>query len=60
MTYVEKIKADPSAKTVKLADLQHSMNLIRLAVVTPQDQERAYRYLAATRLLEHANDCVSE
>lgn len=52
MDYVEKIKANPIAKTVKLADLRHNSDMTRLDVVTPRDQERAEKYLAAINLLE--------
>lgn len=52
MDYVEKIKANPIAKTVKLADLRHNSDMTRLEVVTPRDQERAEKYLAAIKLLE--------
>ena len=52
MDYVEKIKANLVAKTVKLADLRHNSDMTRLDVVTPRDQERAEKYLAAINLLE--------
>lgn len=52
MDYVKKIKANPIAKTVKLADLRHNSDMTRLEVVTPRDQERAEKYLAAIKLLE--------
>ena len=52
MDYVEQIKTNPIAKTVKLADLRHNSDMTRLEVVTPRDQERAEKYLAAIKLLE--------
>lgn len=52
MDYVEQIKTNPIAKTVKLADLRHNSDMTRLDVVTPRDQERAEKYLAAINLLE--------
>ena len=52
MDYVEKIKTNPIARTVKLADLRHNSDMTRLEVVTPRDQERAVKYLAAIKLLE--------
>lgn len=52
MEYVEKIKANPIAKTVKLADLRHNSDLTRLDVVTPRDQERADKYSTAIKSLE--------
>ena len=52
MDYVEQIKTNPIAKTAKLADLRHNSDMTRLEVVTPRDQERAEKYLAAIKLLE--------
>jgi len=52
MNYVEQIKTNPIAKIVKLADLRHNSDMTRLDVVTPRDQERAEKYLAAIKLLE--------
>ena len=52
MEYVEKIKANPIAKIVKLADLRHNSDLTRLDVVTPRDQERADKYSSAIKSLE--------
>ena len=51
MDYVEKIKTDPIARTVKLADLRHNSDMTRLDVVTSRDQERAEKYLTAIKLL---------
>lgn len=53
MDYVEQIKTNPIAKTVKLADLRHNSDMTRLEVVTPRDQERAEKYLATIKLLEN-------
>ena len=52
MDYVEQIKTNPIAKIVKLADLRHNSDMTRLDVVTPRNQERAEKYLAAIKLLE--------
>lgn len=52
MDYVEQIKTNHIAKTVKLADLRHNSDMTRLDVVTPRDRERAEKYLAAIKLLE--------
>jgi len=52
MDYVEQIKTNPIAKTVKLADLRHNSDMTRFDVVTPRDRERAEKYLAAIKLLE--------
>ena len=53
MDYVEKIKTNPIARTVKLADLRHNSDMTRFDVVTPRDQERAEKYLATIKLLEN-------
>ena len=52
MNYVEKIKTNPIARTVKLADLRHNSNMTRLEVVTPRDQERSDKYSSAIKSLE--------
>ncbi len=51
MDYVAKIKENPIAKAVKLADLQHNSDLSRLDTVTDKDRERVEKYKAATALL---------
>ncbi len=53
MDYVAKIKTNPIAKTVKLADLRHNSDMTRLEVITQKDQERVEKYLAAILLLEN-------
>ena len=57
MDYVAKIKTNPIAKAVKLADLRHNSDMTRLEVITPRDQQRAEKYLAAIQLLE-ADDTI--
>lgn len=52
MDYVAKIKTNPIAKAVKLADLRHNSDLSRLNEVTPQDEARAEKYKKAIELLE--------
>lgn len=51
MEYVAKIKADPLARAVKLADLSHNSDLTRLPRVTKRDRERTKKYKAAIELL---------
>ena len=53
MDYVAKIKTNPIAKTVKLADLRHNSDMTRLEVITQKDQERVEKYSAAILLLEN-------
>lgn len=52
MDYVAKIKTNPIAKTVKLADLRHNSDLSRLDHITPRDEARAEKYKKAIELLE--------
>ncbi len=51
MDYVKKIKNNPIAKAVKLADLKHNSDLSRLSVVTEKDYTRADKYKKAISLL---------
>lgn len=49
--YVKKIKTNPIAKAVKLADLAHNSDITRLDVVTEKDLERRNKYLEAIEIL---------
>ncbi len=51
MDYVKKIKTNPLAKKVKLADLAHNSDLSRLDEVTLKDMERVKKYKKARELL---------
>ena len=51
MDYVARIKQNPIAKAVKLADLTHNSDVTRLDVVTDKDRERVEKYQAAIELL---------
>ena len=51
MQYVARIKSDPVARAVKLADLAHNSDLDRLDEITPRDYARREKYLAAIALL---------
>ena len=51
MDYVARIKQNPIAKAVKLADLTHNSDITRLDVVTDKDRERVKKYQAAIELL---------
>ena len=55
MEYVVKIKTNPIAKAVKLADLKHNSDLSRLDRITQKDEERAKKYKQAIELLENSN-----
>ena len=56
MEYVEKIKTNPIAKAVKLADLKHNSDMSRLDRITQIDEERAKKYKHAIELLENSNE----
>ena len=49
--YIEKIKTDPVARAVKLADLRHNSDLSRLETVTERDIRRAEKYRRAIEVL---------
>ena len=51
MDYVRKIKENPVAAKVKLADLKHNSDLTRLDEVTETDLERNKKYNEAIELL---------
>lgn len=51
MDYVAKIKNNPIAKAVKLADLQHNSDLSRLDVVDEKALKRKEKYSEAISLL---------
>ena len=52
MDYVRKIKNNPIAKAVKLADLKHNSDLTRLDIVDEKALNRKEKYLKAIKLLE--------
>ena len=51
MDYVARVKQNPIAKAVKLADLRHNSDTTRLDVVTEWDLRREEKYRAAIALL---------
>ena len=52
LEYVERLKSNPIARSVKLADLTHNSDLSRLPVVTEKDLERVEKYRKAMNLLK--------
>ena len=52
MDYVQKIKNNPIAKEVKLADLKHNADLTRLDTVDENARNRREKYLKAIEFLE--------
>lgn len=51
MDYVRKIKDNPIARTVKLADLRHNSDLTRLDEINETALKRVEKYKAAIQLL---------
>lgn len=52
LDYVVRLRKDPIARRVKLADLLHNSDLHRLDQVTPQDRRRVVKYRMARAILE--------
>ena len=50
--YLKRVKSNPLAREVKIADLKHNMDLSRLSKVTDKDLERAEKYKRALEFLE--------
>lgn len=51
MDYVAKVKTNPIARAVKLADLRHNSDISRLDTVDEKTIERLKKYAAAIELL---------
>lgn len=49
--YVRRLKPNPIARKIKLADLQHNMDIRRLKNVGPDDAARLEKYHRAWRML---------
>ena len=49
--YILRVKQNPLARQVKLADLQHNSDLSRLANVTDRDRKRVAKYQKAIAFL---------
>ena len=60
LDYVARVKQNPTARLVKLADLRHNSDLRRLERVTEKDRERLAKYAEAIRLLEAEEPAESE
>lgn len=54
--YIERIKLNPIARRVKLADLEHNMDVRRLTVVTDYDQQRLEKYRRVWHALRAIED----
>lgn len=55
-TYVTRLKANPLARKIKLADLTDNMNIRRMSQVTAKDTERLNKYLWAWDFLTNDQD----
>ena len=53
MSYVARIKQNPIAKAVKIADLTHNSDTTRLDTVTDKDIQRVQKYKKALELLKN-------
>lgn len=51
LEYVSKIRSNPIARAVKIADLRHNSDLNRLETVTEKDQKRMLKYRMAEAVL---------
>ena len=49
--YLERVKSNPLAREVKIADLKHNLGLSRLPEITDKDLERAEKYRKALEFL---------
>ena len=54
--YVERLKTNPLARAVKLADLRDNSNVDRLEKVEEEDLKRFEKYREATRILSEVED----
>lgn len=52
--FIERVRPNPLARRVKLADLEDNMDVRRLPTVTAKDAERLARYRAAWNRLQEA------
>ncbi len=52
--FIEEIRPNPLARRVKLADIEHNMDIRRLPVVTAKDFDRLIKYRAAYDRLKGA------
>lgn len=59
LDYVRRLKADPIARQVKMADLRHNMDIRRLPQMTTRDCDRLVRYRQAWELLTAGDEGAS-
>ncbi len=53
MEYLRKVKADETARTVKIADIRHNMDISRIPQPTEKDFARLEKYRKAIAFLEN-------
>ena len=51
--YIERVAADPVARTVKVADLRDNLDITRLETITERDATRVSKCLRSLRRLTH-------
>ncbi len=56
LTYIERLKPNPIARKVKLADLEDNMDLRRLPTLSAKDVERLARYHQVWVMLKQMED----
>lgn len=54
--FIARVRVNPVAREVKLADLEDNMNVRRVGQLGPSDLERLGKYHRAWRLLREAGD----
>lgn len=52
MAYIQKVKENPLARVVKIADMRHNSDLSRLKFVSEKDIARKEKYLKSIQLLQ--------
>jgi len=58
--YISRITNTPQAIPIKMADLRHNMDALRLSVFSDKDGDRMRRYHNAYRVLEKYTDSITE
>lgn len=56
LEYIERVRKNPIARRVKIADLQHNMDVSRLCAVTDKDIERIQKYKRALDMIVSYTD----
>jgi (p)ppGpp synthase/HD superfamily hydrolase len=59
LEYVRRLRADPVARRVKMADLRHNMDIRRLPQLTTRDYDRLARYRQAWEILTAGEEAIA-